>query len=472
MNRRTTHIFVLKKGFAETNMTLKHLYILPTLSISFKRLITLLVFYIAAISLNAQEIENVNLIPVDSGWANNSVNATVFRKNSLVTWKDTQYISYYNKTSHVVIGKRNLGSKEWLLYKTPFIGNTRDAHNTISIMTDGEGYLHIAWDHHNTPLKYCRSIEPGSFDFAVMNMTGTDESKVSYPEFFKLNNGNLLFLYRSGQSGKGKLVVNEYNVKEQTWLQLQNNLIDGEGQRNAYWQSYVDVKGTIHISWVWRESADVASNHDMCYAQSKDNGRTWLKSTGEKYQLPITAATAEYIWRIPENSELINQTSMSADEEGNAYVASYWREQQSKIPQYHILYRDNDSWKHLPLNFRKSPFTLSGQGTKRIPISRPQLLVSGHGQNANAFLLFRDEERGNKVSVVTIDDIQSKNFTVSDLTSFETGAWEPSFDSELWKEKNILNLFVQNVEQADAEGFVETPAQLVYVLEWNSDQKE
>src|SRR5690606_11124828 len=113
----------------------------------------------------------------------------------------------------------------------------------------GEGYLHIAWDHHNTPLKYCRSSEAWSFEFAVMNMTGTDESKVSYPEFFKLNNGNLLFLYRSGQSGKGKLVVNEYNVKEQTWLQLQDNLIDGEGQRNAYWQSYVYVKGTIHISW-------------------------------------------------------------------------------------------------------------------------------------------------------------------------------------------------------------------------------
>ena len=32
------------------------------------------------------------------------------------------------------------------------------------------------------------------------------------------------------------------------------NLVSGEGKRNAYWQAVTDKKGTIHISWVWRES--------------------------------------------------------------------------------------------------------------------------------------------------------------------------------------------------------------------------
>ena len=35
-------------------------------------------------------------------------------------------------------------------------------NNSISIVHDGEGYLHISWDHHNDPLRYARSIEPES----------------------------------------------------------------------------------------------------------------------------------------------------------------------------------------------------------------------------------------------------------------------------------------------------------------------
>ena len=103
-------------------------------------------------------------------------------------------------------------------------------------------------------------------------------------------------------------------------MQLSDNLIDGEGKRNAYWQACVDDKNIIHISWVWRESPDVASNHDLCYARSKDGGVTWENSRGKKYQLPINATTAEYAWHIPQNSELINQTSMSADKSGNPII--------------------------------------------------------------------------------------------------------------------------------------------------------
>ena len=41
--------------------------------------------------------------------ANNSVNVTVFRKNSLVTHGETQFIAHDNKDAHVVVGKRKLG---------------------------------------------------------------------------------------------------------------------------------------------------------------------------------------------------------------------------------------------------------------------------------------------------------------------------------------------------------------------------
>ena len=248
---------------------------------------------------------------------------------------------------------------------------------------------------------------------------------------------------------------------------MHSNLIDGEGQRSAYWQACVDTKGTIHLSWVWRETPDVASNHDLCYATSKDGGLSWQKSTGEIYQLPITASSAEYALHIPQKSELINQTSMFADTEGHPYIATYWREQNSTIPQYHLVYKTTTIWQKQLIDFRKTAFSLSGAGTKRIPISRPQIIAWKSGNNLAAALIFRDEERGNKVSVALNQNIAKHKWAIIDLSSKSVGSWEPTYDTELWKEKQLLHLFLQNVEQVDAEGQSKLPPQIIEVLEWN-----
>jgi hypothetical protein len=229
----------------------------------------------------------------------------------------------------------------------------------------------------------------------------------------------------------------------------------------------VDTKGTIHLSWVWRETPDVSSNHDLCYACSKDGGLTWQKSTGEKYQLPINASNAEYAFRIPQKSELINQASMFADDDGHPYIATYWREEGSGIPQYHLVYKAGDKWEKEILDFRETPFSLSGAGTKRIPISRPQIVVWKTGDALSAAMIFRDKERGNKVSAAINKSIGNDRWNVVDLTQTSVGSWEPTYDTELWKEKKLLHLFVQYVEQMDAEGQAALPPQMVEVLEWD-----
>ncbi|WP_457426335.1 BNR repeat-containing protein [Roseateles sp. P5_E7] len=409
----------------------------------------------------------VRISDVGDGWARNSVNAVVFRKNSLVTHGDQQYIAFYDKDANVVLGKRQLGSDAWTLKTTPYKGNALDAHNSISIMVDGAGTLHVAWDHHNNALRYARSVRPGALELTEKTpMTGQDEGSVSYPEFHRQPDGGLLFFYRDGGSGRGNLVINRYDVATQTWTRLHSNLISGEGRRNAYWQAFLDHQGTLHVSWVWRESPDVASNHDMAYARSRDSGRTWETSAGRSYTLPITAASAEYAARIPQNSELINQTSMSADKDGQPYIASYWRRAGSTVPQYQVVYRSSGAWKEMELGFRRTPFSLSGVGTKAIPVSRPQIMVSLAGRQPTALLVFRDEERGSKVSVASITDFSAGRWTVRDLTADAVGAWEPSFDTELWRTKGELNLFLQAVQQVDGEGAANVPPSKVRVLQW------
>jgi hypothetical protein len=411
--------------------------------------------------------KGVQLTAVDSGWANNSVNTVIFRKNSLVSDGDTQFIAYYNQQRYLVLGKRRLGESKWILKQTAYKGNVADAHNCISIMVDGDHYLHVAWDHHNNALRYARSVSAGSLELTPkMSMTGTLEQKVSYPEFYKLADGNLLFFYRDGSSGQGNLVIKRYDLKKKQWTDLHTNLVDGQGQRNAYWQACIDKQGTIHLSWVWRETPDVASNHDLCYARSQDGGITWEKSTGENYKVPITAASAEYAWKIPQHSELINQTSMAADDNGNPVIATYWRDANTTIPQYHLVYLSASKWNSLPLSFHKKAFTLSGAGSKRIPLSRPQVMVKGEGNNISGLLLFRDEERSSYPSVVNITNLIKGKWSVSDLAPVALGSWEPTYDTELWKTRSVLNLFVQHVEQVDGEGISNIPSQMIYVLDW------
>ncbi|HSJ67543.1 MAG TPA: BNR repeat-containing protein, partial [Anditalea sp.] len=284
-----------------------------------------LIWILLISTCGAQGLEDspVSLSTVGEGWANNSVNTVIFRRNSLDSDHEYQFTAYYDGDGNLVLGKRKLGSNDWETKVSSYQGNVKDAHNTISIALDGDGYLHVAWDHHDNPLRYAKSVNPLSIDLGEkISMTGKEEDKVTYPDFHKLPDGNLIFMYRSGASGRGNLVMNKYDLSMGKWSQLHQNLIDGEGERNAYWQAYIDSQGTIHLSWVWRESWDVATNHDLAYARSTDGGTTWETSSGEAYTLPITASSAEYAWEIPQNSSLINQTAMAADEEGNPFIVS------------------------------------------------------------------------------------------------------------------------------------------------------
>lgn len=429
-------------------------------------ILSALIILIALLYLLYKPAQNIKIVNIENGWARNSINTVIFRHNSITSYKTYQYVAFYDDSANIILAKRQFASTEWEIYKTQYNGNVNDAHNSISIIFDGDGYLHMSWDHHGNPLNYCRSKFSGRLELTdKMTMTDSVEQNVTYPEFDLLLLGNLVFLYRDGTSGKGNLAMNFYDIQSKTWTKLHNNLIDGEGQRNAYWQTTVSEDGTIHLSWVWRESWDVATNHDICYAKSTNEGKSWLNSRGEKYVLPITAETAEYAIRIPQGNELINQTSMYTDSGDHPYIATYWKPEGSQIPQFHLVYYDGTRWNSKQISNRKTAFSLSGGGTKRIPISRPLILMD---KNDTVYIIYRDAERGNLVSVAKCDDLENNIWTTSDLTSFPVGQWEPTYDSELWKSENKLNLFVQNVGQGDSEMLDDVQPQMISVLEYEN----
>jgi hypothetical protein len=407
----------------------------------------------------------VRTVPIGEGWSRNSVNAVIFRTHAVTTHKQSQYASYYDDDGRVILARRTLGESEWEVHDTDFRGNTRDAHNAISIAVDGAGYVHLSWDHHGHPLTYRRSLEPGSFAFTeALSMTGRNEDVVTYPEFYHLADGGFVFMYRHGASGDGRILLNRYNAETREWSVLQHPLIDGEGRRNAYTNALaIDSEGNWHLSWIWRDTPDVATNHNICYAVSPDEGRTWYASDGRRYQLPITYDQSEVVREIPVNSDLINQCSMTVDSRGRPVIAMYWRAPGEEVPQYYLVWHEGEAWRTNQVSERTTPFRLAGGGTRRIPISRPKVAVDDHDR---VYVIYRDEERGGRISVARSLDSERVRWEHRDLSENSVGQWEPNFDVRLWERDRTFHIFKQFVGQGQAETIEEIPPQTVSILEW------
>ncbi len=431
---------------------------------SFAAVILLCAFINSAYSQTNTISEETQLYPIDKGWAKNSVNTVIFRQ-SVTSYNNIQYTAYYDPQGAMIIAKRKLGSEQWEKHKTRYSSDVEDAHNSISIAVDGDGILHVAWGMHGDELRYARSKSPGGLKLtSELPMTGENEDAVTYPQFYRLSGGDLLFMYRYGSSGSGNTMVNRYSSDTGEWQSIHHPLIDGEGERNAYVNPLsIDREGGWHISWNWRETWDVSTNHDIMYAYSPDEGKTWLNSKGEEYSLPVTAGNAEVAFEIPQKSELINQTSMTINSKGEPVVATYWRKENSEVPQFRIVWREGDRWKSSRVGKRSLGFSLSGGGTKRIPISRPLIAAGDHNE---LYVVFRDFERGGGISVAISEDGYHREWEVREIYKSSIGMWEPTFDIHAWEKNREIHLFGQRVGQGDNEQIEEIEPQQVFILKW------
>lgn len=417
--------------------------------------------------------ELLRVSEIGTGWARTKVNSVIFRRNAVCSHGDRQVAAYYDESGQVILAERRHGESRWRLEPTGLQGRVRDAHNVISLALDGTGLLHLAWDHHGHPLKYCRSVDSDGLKLRPMEgMTGRNEDRVTYPEFYRDPNGDLLFFYRDGGSGNGNLVLNRYRVQTGRWERLQDSLIDGEGQRNAYWQVCVGAGGVVHLSWVWRETADVVTNHDVAYARSDDGGLTWKKSTGEPYELPIRESTAEYAARIPMNSELANQTSMAEDHLGRPWIATFWRSEPGAVPQYRLVMHDGQRWMTQQVGQRTLDFHRSGTGTRRPPISRPLLLMRAWQGRTYAVVLFRDAERGPGITAAYSDDVHRGEWRFAALTEGSVGQADPMVDPVVWADEGRVHLLSQKVGQGDGETQEDIAPQPVRLIEWGIGNRD
>jgi hypothetical protein len=155
-------------------------------------------------------------------------------------------------------------------------------------------------------------------------MTGMNEQSCTYPLFFRGPSGELVFNYRDGESGNGNHIFNTYDAASRTWRRLINSpLTDGQGQRNAYPVGPIPgPDGWWHLVWVWRDTADAATNHDLSYARSRDLVR-WESGAGQALALPITLATSDIVDPVPSGGGMINNNTKVGFDAQNRPIVAY-----------------------------------------------------------------------------------------------------------------------------------------------------
>ncbi len=388
----------------------------------------------------------------DDAFSGSSINTPPGYNQSLTSNATHQFAGYYRPDGTLVIARRSLDSPHWSQQATSFRANVADAHNAIALGIDGAGGLHLAWGHHNIPLQYARTAPGGAtaprLTFATPeSLIGRHESSVTYPQFLPLPDGDLVLVHRDGGSGRGNFVLNHYDRQTATWSRLHDNLLDGEGVRSAYPSFFTDRFGTLHLAWTWRETPDVATNHDLAYARSHDGGRTWSDAENRPLAVPFSAASEAYVARIPMRSTLMNPPAVSADDSGRPLIANYWQAAGEPAPQYYLLHHVQGSWRRHRLFQNTLDFELAGGGTKRPAFSRSVIAATGN----SVTVAFRHDAFGGAPLLAHCDDLLARQprFDLTVLPTGDLDAWEPTADVAALHRSGHLDMLVQPVQQRD-----------------------
>lgn len=313
-------------------------------------LVTPLVAFLIPHMVSAQ-VDDAGIL-IDQVWSGHPV------AFDILTERGHQFIAYYDADRRLTVIGRKLdeaGSTRVQPEGVPVPRRKRmsnvlgwDSHNSLRMALDHDGYLHLSGNMHADPLVYYRTREP--FDVSTLErvdrMTGKREKQVTYPHFFKNVEGDLLFRYRDGGSGRGSDYYNIYDLERQEWSRLiEGSLIDGEGQRNAYSSGPVrSPDGSYHMIWMWRDTPDAATNHTLSYAHSRDLIH-WQTSAGKALDLPITIKSGEVIDDAAVGEGLINMCFKVGFDAHNQPIVSYHRYDKAGQSQAYVARPDGaGSW--------------------------------------------------------------------------------------------------------------------------------
>ncbi len=262
---------------------------------------------------------------------------------SFVSRSDSQYIAFYDSLQRMCVAVRDARSGTLRIRSlSSKIG--WDSHNYVTMALDSAGYIHVSGNMHSSALVYFRSSAPYAVDsLKSAGMVGADESSVTYPVFYYGPSGELIYMYRTGASGNGNQIFNKWTPATKRWSRLFDKpLFDGQGQRNAYMGGPVSgPDGYYYVYWMWRETADAATTHDVGCIRSKDL-INWENAGGKKLTIPVTLSTpGVLVETIAQHGGVINRGAVGFDALKRPIVTYHKFDDEGYTQLYNARWEDN-----------------------------------------------------------------------------------------------------------------------------------
>lgn len=407
------------------------------------------------------------------------VNGCTGQQEAVLTHHGFQYVGYYDGDRRVCLARRKLPSGDWQVIRfQDYLFKNNDTHNFISIgACPGDGTIHMAFDHHAHVLHYrvsrqgaADNPESVTWDASLFGpvrseLAGKTIAGVTYPRFFATPEGKLQMTYRVGASGGGDMIMHDYDPDRGTWSGPRR-LDSGQGvftdafgsdeNRCSYPNGYTyDDQGRLHVAWVWRESSQASTNHDLMYAYSDDRGNTWFSDAGREFPLPARVDTPGITaLNIPRNSGLANGSCQAADSRGRIHV----------ILRHHLGIVQGGPPGAQPSTGKQRPpsgyfhYWRQGPGQwamNTLPVpgaTRPKLFMDPQD---NALMI--TQSGGNLLILRATADTQWQDWR---LIHTEKGPFptEMVADPVRWKRDGVLSVLVQ---ERSPQGFAPSPLRII-----------
>ena len=304
---------------------------------------TFIVIAICLITRNlfAAEIIQSEKLEIADVWAGHPVNFAIKTKD------DFQCVAYYNTDRQMVIAARTIDETEWEYTKLPTTVGW-DSHNYIDMAIDDSGYIHVSGNMHNVNLIYFRSKKPWDIgEFEQPGMVGTLETSVTYPVFIEGPEKKLLFQYRIGGSGDGVTIWNGYDLQKKKWSRITDKgLFDRTGSVNAYsTPPALGPDSCFHIVWMWRNSPNANTNHDLSHMKSSDL-INWESMAGKPVSIPVSQYNPDVVVDpVGSGNGLINMDFWISWDTQDRAVVTYHRYNDNDVSQIFNTRWEDDHWK-------------------------------------------------------------------------------------------------------------------------------
>ncbi|MBK1876450.1 BNR repeat-containing protein [Pelagicoccus mobilis] len=404
-----------------------------------------------------------------------TINGRTHQQWPLQSFNGYQYATYYDHERHICVARRKLPSGEWQVIRfTDYKIENNDSHNVAVIgIAEGDGSIHLTYDHHKSDLNY-RYTAPGvathpdQVDWnASLFSANTDTlgplgkiEDFTYPRFVPMPNGNLMLYFRYWTSGNGDSMIREYDATTHQWTtglgkfiardkgnytwdhNGDNQIATDRSETSPFRYAYINAisyGGTrLHVSWIWRDvftKTSMTNNHDLCYAYSDDNGRTWHNNDGQ--QVAITGTDSKdtvitidtpgiTVVPIAPGQNAINQCTHYAYPDGSIHTMMRHYVSGTTDTRYHHHWRDtNGDWHSNALAFTGSRPSLIGDSDK------------------NLYLVYTNNNQTHIAHGVPNQDKTAWTWSrVFTQNNFKDGG-EGVIDFSRWQQEQILSTYAQ-----------------------------